>query len=60
MLALVDQAVADALPQVLEAEGLVVVEGPLTVEARLGLPVVFRRRYGNTLISIYSEEQHAT
>ena len=58
MLALVDEAVAIVLPRLLGPGALVVVEGPSTAEARLGLPVVFRRRYGNTLICIYSEEQH--
>jgi 16S rRNA (guanine966-N2)-methyltransferase len=57
ILPLIDQAVAGVLGRLLESDGLVVVEGPLTVEPRLGLPIVFSRRYGNTLISIYSEEQ---
>ncbi|HZK48209.1 MAG TPA: 16S rRNA (guanine(966)-N(2))-methyltransferase RsmD [Thermoleophilia bacterium] len=58
MLAQVDEAVATVLPQLLGPGGLVIVEGPRRAQARLGLPVVFQRRYGNTLISIYGEEQH--
>lgn len=56
MLRQVEEAVAAVLPRLLRTGGLVVVEGPLTAEARLGLPIVFQRRYGNTLISIYAEE----
>ena len=58
MLTQVDEAVAAALPRLLAPGGLVIVEGPLSTQARLGLPTVFQRRYGNTLISIYAEEQH--
>jgi len=58
MLTQVDEAVATVLPQLLRVGGIVVVEGPLTAQASLGFPIVFERRYGNTLISIYAEEQH--
>ncbi len=56
MLAQVEEAAAIVLPQMLESGGLVVVEGPSTAESKLALPVVFRRRYGTTLITIYGEE----
>lgn len=58
MLEEVEEAVATVLPQLLESEGLVVVEGPRAARPRLGLPAVFRREYGNTLITIYAEERH--
>lgn len=58
MLQEVGEAVAPVLPHLLESEGLVVVEGPRAAPARLGLPTVFHREYGNTLITIYAEERH--
>lgn len=58
MLQEVGEAVAPALPHLLESEGLVVVEGPRAAPPRLGLPTVFHREYGNTLITIYAEERH--
>lgn len=56
MLAQVEEAVATVVPHVLGSGGLVVVEGPASAESKLALPVVFRRRYGTTLITIYVEE----
>lgn len=58
MLPEVDEAVATVLPQLVAPGGLIVVEGPLTARPRFGLPEVFRRAYGTTLITIYSEERH--
>lgn len=56
MLTQVEEAAATVLPQMLESGGLVVVEGPAAAESKLALPVVFRRRYGTTLITIYVKE----
>ncbi len=56
MLAQVEEAAATALPRLLGSGGLVVVEGPAAAESTLALPVVFRRRYGTTLVTIYVEE----
>lgn len=54
MLTQVMAAVRSRLPSVLACGGRVVVEGPAGVEFDGDLDVVFRRRYGRTLITIIS------
>ncbi len=49
---------AQALPQVLRPEGLVVVESDRRAPLAVGLPVRRQRRYGDTSITIHGSDEH--
>ena len=55
MLPEVELALRPALPALLRPGGVIVIEGPPTLELDAGLEVVFRRRYGSTVVTIVME-----
>ncbi|GAB4244055.1 MAG: 16S rRNA (guanine(966)-N(2))-methyltransferase RsmD [Thermoleophilia bacterium] len=55
MLGEVEPALRPAVPALLAPGGVVVIEGPPTLEIDMGLEVVFRRRYGNTVVTMVKE-----
>jgi 16S rRNA (guanine966-N2)-methyltransferase len=60
MLADVSGRLAPVLPQVLRGAGLAVIEGPKGVAAEVGVPVLFQRRYGDTLVTVVGREEATT
>lgn len=52
MLSQVAEVLDLRLPALLAPEGVVVVEGPLSVSACSALDIMFQRRYGNTMITM--------
>jgi 16S rRNA (guanine966-N2)-methyltransferase len=59
MLAEVCGRLAPLLPLLLRAGGLMVIEGPKEVVPDVGVPAVFRRRYGDTLVTIVGGKDEA-
>lgn len=60
MLAEVSERLAPVLLQVLRGAGLAVIEGPRGVAPEVGAPVLFQRRYGDTLITVVGREKTTT
>ena len=60
MLADVSGRLAPVLPRVLCGAGLAVIEGPRGVAPEVGVPVLFQRRYGDTVITVVGREEATT
>ena len=60
MLTDVSGRLAPVLPRVLCNAGLAVIEGPRGAAPEVGVPVLFQRRYGDTLITVVGREEATT
>lgn len=60
MLAEVSGRLAPVLLQMMRGAGLAVIEGPRAVAPEVGVPVLFQRRYGDTLITVVGREETTT